>query len=99
MENKQVLAYSLVRPVDEDKINHQASQSDPTVEEIEGSQQTLDLLSDLVNSPMPVVDPSKINGFDAMEHIGFELVCKDKHDVTTKTKVIEVDEDTGKALL
>ena len=55
-ENKQVLACSLVRPVDEHEINHQASQSgeilDPAVEEVEGSQPTLDLLLDLVNSPM-----------------------------------------------
>eukprot|EP00957_Ditylum_brightwellii_P069258 5257825-Ditylum_brightwellii.AAC.1 len=48
---------------------------------------------------MPVVDPSEINGFDVTEHIGFEFVCNDKHKVPTKTKVIEVDEDTGKVLL
>ena len=103
MENKQVLARSLVRPVEENEINHQASQSgeilDPVVEEVEGSQPTLDLLSDIVNSPMPVVDPSEINGFDATEHIGFEFVRNDKRKVPTKTKVIEVDEDTGKVLL
>ena len=97
-ENKQVLALSLVRPVEENEINHQASQSgeilDPVVEEVEKSQPTLDLLSDIVNSPMPVVDPSEINGFDATEHIGFEFVRKDKRKVPTKTKVIEVDEDT-----
>eukprot|EP00957_Ditylum_brightwellii_P195318 14880695-Ditylum_brightwellii.AAC.1 len=48
---------------------------------------------------MPVVDTSKINGFDANEHIGFEFVHKDKREVPTKTKVVEVDEDTGKILL
>eukprot|EP00957_Ditylum_brightwellii_P020458 1542067-Ditylum_brightwellii.AAC.2 len=37
--------------------------------------------------------------FDAIKHIGFEFICKDKHEVPTKTKVIEVDEDTGKDLL
>eukprot|EP00957_Ditylum_brightwellii_P004005 304628-Ditylum_brightwellii.AAC.1 len=48
---------------------------------------------------MPVVDLSEINGFDAAEHIRFEFVCKDKHEVPTKTKVIEVYEDTGTLLL
>eukprot|EP00957_Ditylum_brightwellii_P140456 10701497-Ditylum_brightwellii.AAC.1 len=48
---------------------------------------------------MPVVDPSEINGFNATEHIGFEFVHNDKRKVPTKTKVIEVDEDTGKVLL
>eukprot|EP00957_Ditylum_brightwellii_P059532 4520548-Ditylum_brightwellii.AAC.1 len=48
---------------------------------------------------MPVVDHSEINGFDANEHIGFEFVHKDKREVSTKTKVIEVDEETGKVLL
>eukprot|EP00957_Ditylum_brightwellii_P031549 2392580-Ditylum_brightwellii.AAC.1 len=48
---------------------------------------------------MPVVDPSEINGFNATEHICFEFVHKDKRKVPTKTKVIEVDEDTGKVLL
>ena len=88
-ENIQVLACSLVRPVDEKEINHQTPQSgevlDPAMEEVEESQPTLDLLSDLVNSPMPVIDPSEINGFDATAHIGFEFVCKDKHEVLTKT--------------
>eukprot|EP00957_Ditylum_brightwellii_P181018 13790272-Ditylum_brightwellii.AAC.1 len=72
---------------------------DLAMEEAEGSQPTLDILLDLVNSPMPVVDPSEINGFDATEHIGFEFVCKDKRKVPTKTKVIEVDKDTGTVLL
>eukprot|EP00957_Ditylum_brightwellii_P181426 13820086-Ditylum_brightwellii.AAC.1 len=48
---------------------------------------------------MPVVDPSKINDFDATEHIGFEFVCKDKGKAPTKTNIIEVDEDTGNVLL
>eukprot|EP00957_Ditylum_brightwellii_P062054 4708953-Ditylum_brightwellii.AAC.1 len=69
------------------------------MEEVEGSQPILDLLLDLVNSPMPGVDPSEINDVDATEHIGFDFVHKDKHKVPTKTKVIEVDEDTGKVLL
>eukprot|EP00957_Ditylum_brightwellii_P187394 14271840-Ditylum_brightwellii.AAC.1 len=46
---------------------------DPAMEEVEGGQPTLDLLLGLVNSPMPVLDPSEINGFDATEHIGFEF--------------------------
>eukprot|EP00957_Ditylum_brightwellii_P011278 853250-Ditylum_brightwellii.AAC.1 len=103
MENKQVLACSLARPVDESKINHQASQSgkilDPAVKEIEGSQPTLDLLLDLVSSSMPVADHSEINELDANEHIGFEFVHKDKCEVPTEAKVIKVDEDTGKVLL
>eukprot|EP00957_Ditylum_brightwellii_P107826 8225390-Ditylum_brightwellii.AAC.1 len=103
MESKQVLACTLVRPVDEQEINHQASQSgeilDPAVKEVERSQPTLDLLSDLVNSPIPVVDPSEINGFDATEHIGFEFLRKDKCKVPTKMEVIEVDVNTGKVLL
>ena len=92
-----------MRPVEAHEINHRASQSgeilDPVVEEVEGSQPTLDLLSDLVNSPIPVVDPSDVNGFDATEHIGFEFVRNDKSKVPTKTTVIEVDEDTGNVLL
>eukprot|EP00957_Ditylum_brightwellii_P091386 6957899-Ditylum_brightwellii.AAC.1 len=48
---------------------------------------------------MTVVDPSEINGFDATKHIGFEFDCKDKCEVPSKTKVIEVDEDTGKEAL
>ena len=92
-----------MRPVEAHEINHRASQSgeilDLVVEEVEGSQPTLDLLSDLVNSPMPVVDPSDVNGFDATEHIGFEFVRNDKSKVPTKTTVIEVDEDTGNVLL
>eukprot|EP00957_Ditylum_brightwellii_P097343 7414034-Ditylum_brightwellii.AAC.1 len=48
---------------------------------------------------MSVVDPSEINDFDVTKCIGFEFVCKDKHEVPTKTKVIKVDEDTGKVLL
>eukprot|EP00957_Ditylum_brightwellii_P038616 2919163-Ditylum_brightwellii.AAC.1 len=60
-DNKQVLARSLVRPIDEHEVNKQTPAPgeilDPAVTEIEGSQQqtapTMDLLSELVNSPMP----------------------------------------------
>eukprot|EP00957_Ditylum_brightwellii_P179455 13670567-Ditylum_brightwellii.AAC.1 len=72
--------------------------------EIEGSQQqtapTMDLLSELVNSPMPVIDSTKINiTFNTEEHIGMEFIRNDQHSVPTKTNVIEVNEDTGKVLL
>ena len=49
---------------------------DPSVVEFEGSKPQLDLLSDIVNSPMPVVDPSEPNGFNAQEHIVIEFIEK-----------------------
>ena len=113
-ENKQVLARSLVRPMDENEMNKRTKEAeeihDPVVEEVEGSQNdskqanneqlpSLDLLSDIVNSPTPVLDPSEINGFDASKHIGLEFVHKDSQQIPTKAKVIEVDDETGKIML
>ena len=107
-DNKQVLACSLVRPVEDSEINHCCPNSgeilDPAVEDIEGSktekgQPKLDFLSDIVKSPTPEVDVTEINGFNAQDHIGLEFVRKDWRDVPCKTKVIEVDEDTGKVML
>ena len=107
-ENKQVLARSLVCPADTPEKNQRVLEpgepTDPVLREIEGSEiegsppqePQLDLLSDLVNSPMPVFDPTE---FEAKDHIGFEFVHTDKQEIPTKAKVIEIDEDTGKALL
>eukprot|EP00957_Ditylum_brightwellii_P103051 7853363-Ditylum_brightwellii.AAC.1 len=50
---------------------------------------------------MHVLDPTEVGNisFDTNEHIGFEFIRKDKREVPIKTKVLEVDEDTGKVLL
>ena len=107
-DNKQVLARSLVRPVEDSEINHCCPNSreilDPAVEDIEGSktekgQPKLDFLSNIVKSPTPEVDVTKINSFNVQDHIGLEFVRKDQRDVLCKTKVIEVDKDTGKIML
>mmetsp|Transcript_1296 Transcript_1296/g.1575 ORF Transcript_1296/g.1575 Transcript_1296/m.1575 type:complete len:358 (+) Transcript_1296:276-1349(+) len=60
---------------------------------------SLDLLSELVNSPTPIWDPTTVNGFEAKDHIDFEFIHKDKRGIPTKAKVIEVDEETGKVML
>eukprot|EP00957_Ditylum_brightwellii_P012172 919449-Ditylum_brightwellii.AAC.1 len=49
---------------------------------------------------MPVIDPTKINTtFNAEEHIGMEFIRNNQRNVPTKTKVIEVNENTGKVPL
>eukprot|EP00957_Ditylum_brightwellii_P169160 12876366-Ditylum_brightwellii.AAC.1 len=67
------------------------------VAEFEGSKPELNLLSELVKSPMSTVDLSEINDFDASEHIGFEFIRKDQYEVPTKATVIEVDDETEKS--
>jgi len=62
--------------------------SDPALE--------LDLLSEITNSAMPLIDKTE---FQVSDHIGLEFVRKDPAGVPVKTKVIEVDDETGKALL
>eukprot|EP00957_Ditylum_brightwellii_P103265 7870580-Ditylum_brightwellii.AAC.1 len=109
-DNQQVLACSLVHPVNDAEINPHTLDSgeskDQAVVEIEGSKPekkstlpSLDLLLEMVNSPMPEFDPSDIDGFDASKHIGLEFIRKDKYEVPTKAKVIEVDDETGKVML
>eukprot|EP00957_Ditylum_brightwellii_P138031 10523219-Ditylum_brightwellii.AAC.1 len=104
-ESNQVLARSLVRPMEENKLNKQTQEAGETLDlavtEIEGSESAtnLDLLSDLVNSAMPEVDPLMINGFQADNLIGLVFIHKDKCGVPTKAKVIEVDKDTIRVML
>eukprot|EP00957_Ditylum_brightwellii_P112235 8556680-Ditylum_brightwellii.AAC.1 len=61
----------------------------------------LDLLSELGNSPIPVLDFTEVSNtsFGTKEHIGFECIRKYKREVPTKTKCLEVDEDTRKGPL
>ena len=75
-ENQQVLARSLVRPVSSSEINLRCQEPseivDPGVAEVEGSNSnddTLNLLSDLVNSDPPEFDTTAINGLK--DQIGF----------------------------
>ena len=98
-ENNQVLARSLAHPVEGFEQNIRCKEtgetSDKSVAEIEGSQNSkisLDLLSDLVNSPTPEFDATEVNGLN--EHIGFEFVRNYSRKVPTKVKVVEVDGDT-----
>eukprot|EP00957_Ditylum_brightwellii_P022187 1673981-Ditylum_brightwellii.AAC.1 len=104
VDNKQVLTRSLVRPVDDKEPNLRTNNSgealDMAVAEFEGSQpetqSELNLLSELVKSPIPTVDSSEINGFDIREHISLEFIRKDQCEAPTKATVIEVDDETGK---
>eukprot|EP00957_Ditylum_brightwellii_P117293 8945726-Ditylum_brightwellii.AAC.1 len=71
--------------------------------ELKGNQPVAqpDLLSELGNSPIPVLDPTEVSNtsFGTKEHIGLECIRKDKKEVPTKTKCLEVDKDTTKVLL
>ena len=83
IENKQVLAQSLVRPVDDHGVNHSVEEKgeilDPAANEEESSNVSLDLLSEVVNSTVPEIDPTTINGpFNAQDHIGLKFIKKDK---------------------
>ena len=105
-ENQTVLARSLVRPVQDFEVNKRCPEPseslDPVVRDFEGSEKAdvkIDLLSDIVKSTSPEVNITTINDFNTSEHIGFEFIRKDQQDVPAKTKIIEVDEDTGRALL
>ena len=75
---------------------------DPAADGVEGRLKAtpdLDLLSDLAISSPPEIDLSNINGFDATKHVGEQFVREDKQQILTETKIIEVDDDTGKILL
>ena len=103
-ENKKVLAQSLVHPVDDHEVNHTVEEKgnilDPAANEEKSSGVSLDLLSKVVNSSVPEIDPTTINFlFNAQDHIRLEFIQKDMRGVHTKTNVIEVDEDTGKVML
>ena len=69
--------------------------------DLEGSQDekaAFDLLSELVKVPAQEIDPSRTY-FDANGHIGLEFLRKNPQGVPSKTKVMEVDDETGKVLL
>jgi len=53
----------------------------------------------MCNSSPPEFDITKINGFNAEEHVGLEFLRKDARDVPSNVKVIEVDEETGRIML
>lgn len=106
VDNNEVLACSLVvRPVANGEINKQAS--------VVNDQETnwrLDLLSDYMAKHNPnedvMVDITSVNGaatpsnnFDPNQHIGLQFVHTDKNNVPTRTKVVEVNEDTRKLMI
>ena len=109
VENNQVLACPLVKPVTNKDKNKRVSTDktsiNPVAGEVEGSKTSdrnkleLHLLTEMVNSSTPEVDITIVNGFDANDHIGIEFVKKDKRDFPTKVTVVEVEKDNGKVLL
>jgi len=56
----------------------------------------LDLLSEMMNSSMPTVDKTE---FDPNDHIGLQFIRRDNAGLAVSTKVVEVDDETGKVLL
>ena len=101
-DNNTVIARSLVRPVEGYEINKRCNINDSHSNDIEGSDQTaptLDLLSEMVNIPPPEIDITEINGLISKDHIGFEFIKNDVRNVPIKSKVIEVDKETGKLMI
>ena len=50
----------------------------------------------MTNGHSPEIDITKIDGFIAKDHIGFEFIMNDVRNIPTKLKVIEVDKETEK---
>lgn len=95
-----------MRPLTDQEANQRIPPSgetiDPDVMQVERSHEkelSLDLLSELVNSPTPTFDPTLINSFDPSQYLGTEIIYKDKKGIPTKATAIEVDKDTGKIIL
>ena len=97
-----VIARSLLRTVEDYKINKRCIPTDSQVNSIVVKDQPkpqqeplLALLSKITNKHSLEIDITKINGSIAQDHIGFKFIMNDIRNIPTKSKIIEVDEETG----
>ena len=102
--NNQILAHSLVGPINATERNLQSNNNLGDAE-IEGSGNGdkstpgLDILSDLVNSTTPGFDAIESNCQDLTNYIRLEFIHQDKHELPCTEKVIDVDKVTSKIIL
>lgn len=88
------------------KTNKRCIPTDSQVNDIGGRDQQnpqqdllLALLSEMTNGHSPEIDITKNDGFITKDHIGFEFIMNDIRNISTKSRVIEVDKETVKRMI